>query len=241
MGSGGNPDPGEPRLVRHGPLAFHGSPDRAGDSELRILSTPLPGVKVFTESQSRDGAGLTKRALRAAIPPAFAIIRPLCLHRVRSEPYLMKAHRTLQRLCAIALLTTSPWLAAGPAGYYRWLDDDNKPQFTQQPPKDRPSEFVRVSTGTSSKVGPGAEEMPREEGAADQSGSTAARPTLESVPDRDPAKCQQSRETLAVLNSKARIREKGADGEYRYLTPDEIAEQRKLAADAVGIYCESDE
>ena len=149
----------------------------------------------------------------------------------------MTAHRTLQRLCAIALLTASPWLAAGPAGYYRWVDDDNKPQFTQQPPKDRPSEFVQVSTGATSKVGPGSSEpaAPTEQAKA---GSTSGQDrTIQGVPDKDPEKCQQSQQTLDVLNSRARIREKGPDGEYRYLTPDEIGEQKKLATDAVGVFC----
>lgn len=150
----------------------------------------------------------------------------------------MNTHRTLLRLSAIALLITSPWLTAGPAGYYRWVDGDGKPQFTQQPPKDRPSEFVQVSTGASSRVGPDTETAP----AQPADGQPQAQPkdgprTIESVPDRDPEKCKQAQDTLSVLNSKARIREKGTDGEYRFLNPDEIGEQKRLAAEAVGIYC----
>jgi hypothetical protein len=146
----------------------------------------------------------------------------------------------LRGLCAAALLRASPLLlAAGPAGYYRWIDDKGAPQFTQKPPTDRPSEFVRTATGTSSRVDAGEETAPApaassEEGAA---GEKPAGGALEGVPDNDPAKCEQTRNTLGILNSSARIREKGADGEYRYLTPDEIGEQKRLAEDAIKIYC----
>ena len=47
-----------------------------------------------------------------------------------------------------------------------------------------------------------------------------------------------AQDTQAVLNSHARIREKDDKGEYRYLTPEEITDQKKLAAESIGIYCE---
>lgn len=153
----------------------------------------------------------------------------------------MNTHRALLWFSAIALLITSSWLTAGPAGYYRWIDSDGKPQFTQQPPKDRPSEFVQVSTGASSRVGPDAENAPDQPADGQPPAQTPPKDgtrTLQGVPDHDPEKCQQAQDTLSILTSKARIREKGSDGEYRFLNPDEIGEQKRLANEAVTIYCE---
>jgi len=147
--------------------------------------------------------------------------------------------RSSRWICAAALVALSPVLmAAGQTGYYRWIDDKGAPQFTQKPPADRPSEFVRTATGTSSKVEAGSDES-APDAAADQQ-TAANKPAtggLEGVPDKDPAKCEQTRNTQGILNSSARIREKGPDGEYRYLNPDEIAEQKRLAEEAIKIYC----
>ncbi|HET8711590.1 MAG TPA: hypothetical protein VFM32_09450, partial [Spongiibacteraceae bacterium] len=60
---------------------------------------------------------------------------------------------------------------------------------------------------------------------------------IQAVPDKDPEKCKQAQDTQAALNSPARIREKVGE-DYRYLTPDEITEQKKLAQDSVDVYCE---
>lgn len=152
---------------------------------------------------------------------------------------MMSQHRPrLRTLCAIALLSASPLLlAAGPSGYYRWVDDKGAPQFTQKPPLDRPSEFVRTATGAVTAV-EGAAQGEAAPATADEPQQKSDAGGLEAVPQQDPAKCQQTRDTLGVLNSSARIREKGADGEYRYLTPTEIGEQKRLAEEAVKIYCE---
>jgi hypothetical protein len=58
------------------------------------------------------------------------------------------------------------------------------------------------------------------------------------VPDKDPAKCKEAQDTQTLLGGHARIREKVGD-DYRYLTPEEIGEQKRIAEEAVGIYCEA--
>lgn len=150
------------------------------------------------------------------------------------------APRTLRRICAAALLVIAPTLlAASQTGYYRWTDDKGATQFTQQPPAGRPSEFVRTATGTSSKVESDTDSDTAPAAGSEQQPATAKPESggLEGVPAKDPAKCEQTKSTLGILNSSARIREKGADGEYRYLNPDEIAEQKRLADEAIKIYC----
>lgn len=153
----------------------------------------------------------------------------------------MTSHHTprLRTLCAVTLLCTSPLLlAAGPSGYYRWVDDKGAPQFTQKPPVDRPSEFVRTATGAASAVEGSVAQPAASEAGTEASEERQVTGGLEGVPDRDPAKCEQTRGTLGILNSSARIREKGSDGEYRYLTPAEIGEQKRLAEEAIKIYCD---
>ncbi len=145
-------------------------------------------------------------------------------------------HRALQLLCAASLIAASPTLLAA-QGYYRWHDDAGVEHFTQQPPAGRKSEFIATSTGKSTAVEAG-------ETAASTEAKTAAKDTkkpvtgsIQAVPDKDPEKCQQAQDAQATLNSHARIREKVGE-EYRYLTPEEIADQKKLAQESVDVYCE---
>lgn len=146
----------------------------------------------------------------------------------------------LTRLCALALLA-APFAQAEPTGYYRWKDDKGQFQATQQPPADRPSEYIRLSTGISTPVGAGEtvdKAKPDSDKSTDPAGAKPRPVGIQGVPDRDPEKCEAARNTREVLNSHARIREKDANGDYRYLAEDEIAEQKRLADEAVAVYCE---
>ena len=147
-------------------------------------------------------------------------------------------HRALRRLCAAALVIIAPTLLAAPQGYYRWKDDAGAEHFTQQPPPGRKSEFIATSTGRATSVEAG-------ETAETQETKTPAKPgaskpvtgPIQAIPDKDPEKCKQAQDSQAVLNSHARIREKVGD-EYRYLTPEEITDQKKAAQESLDVYCE---
>lgn len=146
-------------------------------------------------------------------------------------------HRTFRNLCTVALLLAAPALLAAQQGYYRWHDDAGIEHFTQQPPAGRKSEFVATSTGKSTAVDSGETAASAE---VKESTKTANKPitgSLQTVPDKDPEKCKQAQDTQTALNSHARIREKVGD-DYRYLTADEIAEQKKLAQESTDVYCE---
>lgn len=146
-------------------------------------------------------------------------------------------HHTLLSLCTAALLLVSPALLAAQQGYYRWHDDAGVEHFTQQPPAGRKSEFVATSTGKSTAVDTGETAASAE---AKESTKTTSKPitgALQTVPDKDPEKCKQAQDTAAALNGHARIREKVGD-DYRYLTPEEITEQKKLAQESTDVYCE---
>ena len=152
----------------------------------------------------------------------------------------MKVSTVLLRSACVSVLlaVTSSAFAAPPQGYYRWKDDAGAEHFTQQPPAGRKSDFVAVSTGKSTAVAPG-ESI--ESSAADKTsakaGSNKPIGPLQGVPDKDPEKCKQARDTQGALGGHARIREKVGD-DYRYLTPEEIDEQKKLAQESADVYCE---
>ena len=147
--------------------------------------------------------------------------------------------RALRRLCATALVIIAPTLLAAPQGYYRWKDDAGAEHFTQQPPPGRKSEFIATSTGKATAVDAG--ETADSSAAKPAAKDTAAKPSvtgpIQAVPDKDPEKCKQAQDTQAVLNSHARIREKVGE-EYRYLTAEEIGDQKKAAQESVDVFCE---
>jgi len=148
------------------------------------------------------------------------------------------SNNLLRPACLIALLAIASSALAAPHGYYRWKDDAGNEHFTQQPPAGRKSEFIAVSTGRSTAVEAG-ESMESTEAATNNAkASNAPKGPIQGIPDRDPEKCKQAHDTESVLNSHARIREKVGE-EYRYLTPEEITEQKRLAQEATSIYCES--
>lgn len=146
-------------------------------------------------------------------------------------------HRAFRLLCAAALLTAAPTLLAAQQGYYRWHDEAGVEHFTQQPPPGRKSEFIATSTGKSTAVEAGETAASTEAKAPEKDAKKPVTGPMQAVPDKDPEKCKQSQDTQATLNSHARIREKVGE-EYRYLTAEEIAEQKKLAQESVDIYCE---
>ena len=145
-------------------------------------------------------------------------------------------HRALRHLCTAALLAIAPALLAAQQGYYRWHDDAGVEHFTQQPPAGRKSDFIATSTGKSTAVDAGETATSAEAKAKAPANKPVTGP-IQAVPDKDPEKCKQAQDTQAALNSHARIREKVGD-DYRYLTAEEIAEQKKLAQESTDIYCE---
>ena len=150
---------------------------------------------------------------------------------------------------ASVLLTASSLASAACNGGYRWSETvggKTVTHYTQQPPEGRQSECVQVTTGTRSLVNPGeattetpATAKPAAGGGAQAGAAPTTKPkSMQGVPDKDPEKCKQAQETKSVLDSHARLREKTDTGEYRYLTPEEITEQKNLAEESVGVYCE---
>jgi hypothetical protein len=55
---------------------------------------------------------------------------------------------------------------------------------------------------------------------------------------KDPERCESARKNSETLKTYARIRIKGDDGEYRYLTPDEQKQKLDEANKAIEESCE---
>lgn len=146
-------------------------------------------------------------------------------------------HRALQFFCAASLIATAPTLLAAQQGYYKWHDDAGVEHFTQQPPPGRKSEFIATSTGKSTAVEAGETAASTEAKTAAKDAKKPITGSLQTVPDKDPEKCKQAQDAQTTLSGHARIREKVGD-DYRYLTPEEIADQKKLAQESADVYCE---
>ena len=61
---------------------------------------------------------------------------------------------------------------------------------------------------------------------------------MEVLPPKDPSICEQAKGNLQSLSTHgARIRATDADGKARYLTAEEIEQQRLRAEEAIRIHC----
>jgi hypothetical protein len=140
---------------------------------------------------------------------------------------------TLFTLCLLLVGT-----ALAKSGYYRWLDDEGQPHFTQKPPTDRPSQFIKTGSGHSrDDVEPPypaevpakrADSAPKDKDAPEQ---------FQVLPDKDPKRCMEARKALENFSRGQRLRVKDENGEYRLLDTEEKAEQKDRARELIDIYC----
>lgn len=145
----------------------------------------------------------------------------------------------LKNLAIAVLVVASASALAAKNGYYRWIDDNGQPHFTQKPPLDRPSKFIETGRGyASDDVDPPypATIPPKRADSSPKSNKEDPK-QFEVLPDKDPARCEQARKALENFSRGQRVRVKGDDGEYRVLNTDEQTEQKSRAQEAISIYC----
>ncbi len=147
-------------------------------------------------------------------------------------------------IAALAVLLAMPVTAAS-STYYRWKDDQGNLVMSDRPPADSSIEFETVGPdgslrrppapdgdSTAGSPGAGGGMTPvREAG-----GAEAAAPN--SSPPPDPELCAKARANLQTLESAARIRMQGDDGELRFLDDEEREAQRQEALRAIEAHCE---
>ncbi len=125
--------------------------------------------------------------------------------------------------------------------YYRWMDDRGNPVHSDRPPP-QGVDYEVVKTGSST-----VREVPATAGAVPAETSPRVgnefdpvdkdKQNLEVIP-RNPEICERAQANLGTLNSTARVRIRDDNGEYRFLTEEELDAQRKKAQDAIKVHCE---
>lgn len=130
------------------------------------------------------------------------------------------------------------------ASVYKWTDKEGVTHFGDRQPVGESSETVNVRSGTSSgtdnsrpspqkRLG---ELQERQQAEIEKKQETAVETARRKQRE---ANCENARSNLKVIDSNARIRIE-EEGEMRYLTPDEIAEQRMKLEEIAAENCGSD-
>lgn len=144
-------------------------------------------------------------------------------------------------IAATLMLSTGSPSAWAERGYYKWTDElGNQHRSDRPPPIGIEYEFVSTDTGLTRQVS--AEESRAEASnstvPADKEADATAPGGGEPAAEKDPALCEQARFNLNSLSTSARIRLKGADGEFRYLTEEEKQAQREKAEGLIEQHCD---
>jgi Domain of unknown function (DUF4124) len=137
----------------------------------------------------------------------------------------MKLTATLA-LCFACLVTTSQGFAATADKVYKWTDAKGQTHYAQRPPLGTKTEAIKPDISHSDPVSYAAPAAAEQAKADTKTGSTNA------LKDIDPERCDLARKNAEALASTARIRVKGDDGKYTYLSPegraDKIAEFNEI-------------
>ena len=130
--------------------------------------------------------------------------------------------------CSISFLASGLAFSA-PEKVYKWTDKRGQVHYSQHPPIGTQTEVVKPEIGHSEPVNYSvtADNKTKEEKKADSVKSS----------QKDPERCDAARKNLDTLKTFKRIKVKGDDGEYRFLTPDEQQQHTNEAAKAIEESC----
>ncbi len=133
-------------------------------------------------------------------------------------------------IISVAVFMSASIAQAAAEKIYKWKDEKGIWHYDQRPPYQTPAEVIKPQTGHSDPV---SYSKPENEAtkAANVEGEKAA-------PAKDRARCESARRNLETLKTYTRIRVKGDDGEFRFLTPDEQAQKIKEANAAIQEDCD---
>jgi hypothetical protein len=112
---------------------------------------------------------------------------------------------------------------------YTWTDEKGVVHYGERPPKDSQAALIKTRTGHSEPIPtPATNTAPQN--------ATPAAAIANSL--KDPERCNVARKNLEVLNSVARIRAPGEDGNMRTLTEDDKVAQRATMQEIIDQACE---
>ena len=140
----------------------------------------------------------------------------------------MKAFTTLILSFTCYLLAANHAFAA-PGKVYKWTDEKGRTHFSERPPLGTQTEVVKPQIGHSEPVNYGA--------AAPEKAKEEKKAEADKEALKDPERCDAARKNLDTLKTYTRIKIKGEDGEYRFLTPDEQTQKTNEAAKAIEESC----
>lgn len=112
---------------------------------------------------------------------------------------------------------------------YKWIDEKGVTHYSQHPAANVKNEVIKPKTGHSDPV---TYAIPTSTAVLNTNSSAAAK-----AAQKDPERCANARKNLETLRTFARIKVKGENGEYRYLTPDEQKQKMGEANKAIEESC----
>ncbi len=136
-------------------------------------------------------------------------------------------HSILTPLPLVALVFTLITNVASAEDYYKWIDDKGVTHYSEKAPKNTATVKGSTQTGHSAPITYNAVKTEKGlQGSADKSQES-----------KDPARCETAKSNLESIRKSSRIKVKGENGEFRYLSQDEIAKRKKEATKAVKNNC----
>ncbi|MDX1598590.1 MAG: DUF4124 domain-containing protein [Marinobacter sp.] len=149
-----------------------------------------------------------------------------------------------KRILTLAIILAAAPLAASGASVYKWTDENGVTHFGDRQPTGQQAEQVNVRSGTSSggQKGQSPQEQLEELEArqADEAEKREESAVEEARRKQREANCETARSNLRILDRNSRIRVE-EDGEQRYLSPEEIDEQRQKFQEIADENCGAEE
>lgn len=145
-------------------------------------------------------------------------------------------------MLTLLLMAVAPGMAMS-ASVFKWTDENGVTHFGDRQPMGANSETVHVRSGTlsgteNSRPSPQqrlGELQERQKAESENEQKSLAETARQKQRD---ANCENARSNLKIIENNARIRIE-EEGEMRYLTPDEIADQRMKLEDIAAENCSS--
>lgn len=135
--------------------------------------------------------------------------------------------KSISMICAAFLMATNT--LAAPSKVYKWTDSKGQTHYAQHPPYNTDTEVLKPQTGHSDPVKYSTPEAKAEK---DKTAATTTAPT------KDKERCDAARKNLETLKTYTRIRVKGEDGEFHFITPEEHAQRLAESNKAIEESCE---
>jgi len=173
--------------------------------------------------------------LRHCVTAHFAM-GATCSKVVVRIPILAITGTVMKKALVIALLISITPVPLAAEEFYRWTDESGNTNYSQNPPPGVDARPVDIRTrapkpqSQSNQQGQSQSRSGEDNGEEKESGDSeeqGQRPDKEAVAEAKRRNCERAKESLAMLDNNARVQVEDEDGERRYLSPEEMEEQRK--------------